>query len=356
MPLFIPGFLEGVTIGVGEVEITEGGAGVPSHIAVAGSKHTNAAGIEYRNTDGTGTGWEAYLTETQITAILNTDSWFDPAIARDNTLYANVAAAEAAANVGDTVDGVTIVVGNIVFLDNLTAGQEGSYLVSGGTGAWTFTVTTESATPADGDTIQVTQGTSAGTWFYYNGATSAWVETPATLAAIQTELANLRAFVGKTAAGVELPTFTAGQVIANPTTTDLEQAVDELNVSLAGVIASGGGTVTTTLGVTTATIVASILVDSAAKVEYEFFIQEAGTPANTIVGTVMLQNDGRAAADATAIASQIGLTKTTGAAIAGLNFTRALSGVGAAQVMTISLTATNAIDVRVVAQAVIAPF
>ncbi len=368
MALDFPSFYDGLAVGDIQFSTSEttGATGAPTHVAPNGSWHVDeATGIQYKNTDGATTWETANLTQSQVEAILNTDSHYDPAILRDNTLYANVAAAVTAANIGDSLDGVTIAAGNIIFLDNLTVGQEGSYLVSGSTGAWVFTITTESATPAEGDTILITQGTSGGQWYFYNNA-GTWEETPATLAAILTELTNIRNFVGKSGAGVEDPTFTPGLVIDNPTTTNLEQAVDELNIEIGadfvdqGVITTantvqanlvaldtaisslGAGVVGTGTGITAAAAIDAFNIQSFVKVEWEIFVRLDSDNTRTQVITGTAHHNGTLTVDATARRVTTRAGARTGTKITTLDFTAVLAGTGAAQTLTLNVASLGA--------------
>lgn len=363
-----------------------GTVGTPTGDAVIGSEYTDlASGILYQKTVSTNSpsDWGSTMTAAEVNAAILAallgDSYLDPVLVKDGTLYADVTAAQTAANVGDTVDGVTISAGDDILLSNLTAGVEGPYVVSGSTGAWTFTLRADAdPNPSIGDSLIVTDGTDAGTWQYFNNA-SEWVEAPASLAGVLTEQANIRAFIGKTGSGVELPTFTAGKQIAAPTTTNLEQAIDELNIylgadvttdsiitntndvkanleALSAAIQSGSVTEYTALNVTATTIVDSVLVDDVGKIEWEVYAQDVTNTDRTVVATVIVHHDGRAGADATDFAPQIGWTKKTSAKIAGLDFTVTMTGTGAAQAINLTAASTGGIDVRAIRQASISPF
>jgi len=95
--------------------------------------------------------WRQTASKDYVDAVAAGLSWREPALVLDDTTYADITAAETAANVGDTVDGITIAVGDRILLTDLTSGNDNVYIVSGGTGAWTFTEDTNLAT--DGDAI-----------------------------------------------------------------------------------------------------------------------------------------------------------------------------------------------------------
>ena len=168
--------------------------------------------------------WKQATSKEYVDAIAAGLSWREPVLVHDNTTYATVAAAETAANIADTVDGVTIGVGDRVLFSDLTTGADNVYIVSGGTGAWTFTA--DANVETDGDAVLVQQGTFAGEQWVYDGA--AWVQFGS--AGDTAELGFLRAFVGKTGPGSESPTYTSTDVIAQ--SDNLEVAIGKLDASI----------------------------------------------------------------------------------------------------------------------------
>ena len=281
--------------------------------------------------------WHVSASQTYVDAIATGLSWREPAKVRDNTSYADITAAETAANVGDTVDGVTIVVddrllftnlddqetiaaqdetnfngagnngtfvggtgfapspgiddgdtitlsdGTVVTIDNVAAGgdvdqftilsasttpfapgatltQTGTtgsgtsftltpgtaneaqvvpdvnnvYIVSGGTGAWTFTEDTNVA--SDGDALLINEGTSADEQYVYDGTN--WILFGS--AGDAAELGFIRDFIGKTGPGAETPTYSSADVITQ--STNLESAIGELDNAFGdGEITNDGG-------------------------------------------------------------------------------------------------------------------
>lgn len=168
--------------------------------------------------------WRQTTSKEYVDAIASGLSWRAPVLVHDNTVYADIAAVVTAANVGDTIDGVTISSGDRVLLSSLTTGNDNVYIVGGSSGAWTFTADTNLET--DGDAVLVQQGTFAEEQWTYDGA--AWVQFGS--AAGTLELGFLRAYTGKTGPGSELPTYTSTGVITQGD--NLEVAIGKLDNSI----------------------------------------------------------------------------------------------------------------------------
>ena len=275
--------------------------------------------------------WHVSASQTYVDAIATGLSWREPAKVRDNTSYVDITAAETAANVGDTVDGVTIVVDDRLLFTNLDdqetiaaqdetsfdgTGNNGTfvggtlyangevltmsdgstitvdlqaagviteftittksttpfapgdtittvsstaagnddftittgtaneaqvvpdinnvYIVSGGTGAWTFTEDTNVA--SDGDALLINEGTSADEQYVYDGTN--WILFGS--AGDAAELGFIRDFIGKTGPGAETPTYSSADVVTQ--STNLESAIGELDNAFGdGEITNDGG-------------------------------------------------------------------------------------------------------------------
>lgn len=382
-------------------------------------KRTSNGDLYIKDTAGTGTDkWEILATQTFATQIGGGASWREIVLLRDNTLYASVSAAQTAANVGDTLDGVTIAATDRILLSNLTAGNENVYIVSGSTGAWTFTEDTNAAT--SGDRVSITNGTDAGKVFYYDGTT--WVFT--NQSSTQEE-GFIRTYVGKTAAGSETPTYTTNNVVTtgvsletsigtldaeigagvstpqtrtagvisdqainlniealddaigpNVTSTNQLAAAANVNTNLSTIDTKMGPDVTngvavlaaasinvnlqaldteisdrvkesTSSSVTTITTVDSVLVDNIRSVKWLVSCTKVANEADTFCTEMRAIHNGTSSADATATdSSEVGICRT-GAAIAGLVVDVALSGVGAAQTLGLTVVSTDAVNVKV---------
>ena len=168
--------------------------------------------------------WVQSASKDYVDAAVNGLSWREPALVRDGTTYADITAAETAANVGDTVDGVTITAGDRLLFTDLTAGNENVYIVSGSSGAWTFTEDTNLAT--DGDALLIQEGTSADQQWVYDGTN--WVQFGGASSAA--ELGFIRDFIGKDAAGAETPTYSSAVVVTQ--NGNLEAAIGELDAAI----------------------------------------------------------------------------------------------------------------------------
>jgi hypothetical protein len=162
----------------GNTVITQGtGLGDITSTTVAvhpvGSEFTNATtGDKLLRTGTSEVGvadWETVATQEYVNGLI---SWREPVLVRDNTVYADITAAETAANVADEVDGETIQAGDRILFSNLTSGADNVYITSGSTGAWTFTEEANTVTP--GDRLYVELGTYANEIFTYNAA-GKWV-------------------------------------------------------------------------------------------------------------------------------------------------------------------------------------
>ena len=194
---------------------------------------------KWSTVNNTSADWKTITSKEYVDALANGISWREPALVLDNTAYANIAAAETAANVADTVNGVTISAGVRLLFTNLTTGNKNVYIVSGSTGNWTFTEDTNTAT--DGDALMIQSGTWAETQWVNDG--TQWVQFGS--ATSSAELSYIRAFIGKSGPGSELPTFSSTNLVINspnPGADNLESAVGKLDAGLGtGNIANVGG-------------------------------------------------------------------------------------------------------------------
>jgi hypothetical protein len=117
------------------------------------------------------------------------------------------------------VDGVSIVDGDRVLFAALTGGGgKNVYVYNQAAGTFTEDTNTETV----GDSVYVGEGTSAGKSFFYNG--TIWVQTNQSSL---DEEGFIRAFVGKSAAGNVLPTYSSQNYIANGDS--LQTAVGKLD-------------------------------------------------------------------------------------------------------------------------------
>ena len=188
-----------------------------------------------KHTAGSGASvWELVPNQNEIGAGANI-SWREPVLVKDSTAYASLAAAETAVNTG-TIDGVTVSEGDRILFDNISGSNKNVYIVTGTPGAGA-TLTEDTNTATEGDTLYVQDGTSAGQQWTYNG--TAWVLSNQSSV---DELGFIRAFIGKDAAGSETPSYSS----TNYATGSLETAIGAIDAQV--------GTNTTNIGTNTTSI------------------------------------------------------------------------------------------------------
>lgn len=344
------------------------GTGGDSTTVGVGSIYMEAATGDFykKHTAGAGAGnWDKMATLGDVGSGI---SWREPSLVRDDTLYANIAAAETAANVGDLVDGVTIAASDRLLFSNLTAGNENIYIVSGSSGAWTFTEDTNLAT--EGDATYIQQGTSAGFTYVFNGTDWVLISQGAL-----TEIGFIQAYIGKPTDGNVLPQYTSNNHIAD--NDSLTVALGKVDAVLGAAITVTGNIITigqsvydairaidawsatvhvdsVSLGVTTITVIDSVLVDVAAHVKWTLNIRDGATSIRSRVSEVT--HDG---VDSGADATQLDFTNfaalnSIGPLPTGLTIAFALIGAGAAQAVELRVTSTTSVDVRAIRE--IVPF
>jgi len=199
-----------------------------SNNAPVGSKALDStSGFEYRKkTAGSGTDkWVRLADADDITASSGTESWREPALVKDDTVYANLAAAEVAVNTG-TIDGVALSENDRILLTAITGEAKNVFIVTGTPGAGATLVEDVNA-ETNNDAIIIDDGSFAGNQFNYNATSDSWVRSNQTSL---DELGFLRAFIGKDAAGSELPGYTSTNHIANNDT--LEVALGKLDAAV----------------------------------------------------------------------------------------------------------------------------
>lgn len=216
------------------------GSGAP--VGTTGDTSTAPIGSVYLRTDSETDGLQLYWKKTSTNAasdwVQGADkayvdsvaqglSWREPVRVRDNTVYANAAAFPT----GGTIDGVTLSAGDRVLFTNVTLGSDENVFVWTGS-AWVEDTNAET----DGDAVFVQEGTSADQQYVYTG--TEWVLFGSS--AGNAELEYLRTFVGKTAAGSELPTYSSTEVVTQ--SSNLETAIGAVDAAFGtGEITNDGG-------------------------------------------------------------------------------------------------------------------
>lgn len=325
------------------------GSGDPTADEPVGSVYLEDDGTLWqKRSAGAGTpNWRRMATEEFVNNLVDGRSWREPVAAHDDDLYANVAAAEANLNGANDFDGVTLGTGDRVLLSNLTSGNENVYIVNGTPGAGA-TLVEDTNLATDGDAVWVEAGTTWGdTTWAYNG--TVWVQFGA---GDQTELGYIRAFIGKGAAGNEMPAYTNNNFITD--SDSLEESIsdldgqlkltdDKVNESYAHVTADG---------VTAITTLDSFLVDTAAMIEWIVYAQGSALADAARKEGVRIQaiHDGHnvsGGADATSTDYAVSNKLKIGANL-GITYDVDVSGSGAAQTMRLRVSASTSSNFRAV--------
>ena len=178
---------------------------------------------------GSAADWRLVASQSYVDAVAAGISWREPPRVLDNTLYANVAAVEAAYSGSPfaTVDGITLSNGDRILLTNLTSGNENVYVVNfTGSPILGVTLTEDTNLATDGDALLIQDGSFAETQWVYDG--TQWIQF--STATASAELGFIRDFIGKNAPGAENPNYSSTDVVTPGT--DLESAIGELDDSI----------------------------------------------------------------------------------------------------------------------------
>jgi hypothetical protein len=265
------------------------------------------------------------------------------------------------------------------------------YIVSGSTGSWTLTTDPDNAA-TDGDATLIQTGTSADQQWVYDGVN--WVQFGG--ASSQAELGYIRAFVGKTSAGSEMPTYSSTNYVT--TGQSLEVAIGDLdaqvgtnasgistNASNISTNASNISTNTTNIGdllytednyvtdgqtltlsidaldialaanslsrsitttITGATSVDTLLVDDYQAAKWFIAIFDEGDLTQKFAAEIWAIHDGTASGDATEVDwNEVSRLKLNGN-ITGLDISVVLTGTSTAQTMDLQVTSTDSVTVH----------
>lgn len=375
-----------------------GGSGDPDVVGV-GSYYLRTDGsssdiLYVKNLAGTGADkWKALATQDFAAAQAGGVDWKDSVrVATDAALPAYV---QAGAGVGATltasaigiltVDGIATQLGDSILVKD-EAGSPGDpdhgiYEVTiEGTAGVAFELTRR--TDADTD-AEVTSGLSVSVNEGTNNADSYWslitndpivVDTNnqeyTKIADANTiaELGFIRAFIGKTAAGSELPTYTSTNYVAN--SDNLEVAIGKLDTQLKSTqddLDTAEATIlrayteifddNAAAGITTAKVVDSFLVDTVAVAKWTVHVRgnaEANAHLKQVV-EILATHDGHnigATDDATDTDYTV-YSKLKMGVITGLSFNVTVSGAAGAQVMRLEVTSTMAAAVNLVREVIV---
>ena len=207
------------------------GAGLPSGVdadaAGRGSSWSDTStGDKYHKfAVGAGVGnWVRSATVADIAGIPSTNSWREPVLVLDS-VTTSVTAALTAMNTSNNADGVAVAAGDRILFTAFTgADAPNVYIVGGATGAWSLTEDTNATTA--GDRLMVINGTYANQeWLVSNAGVWMWIGQQSSA-----EDVALRNFIGKAAAGTEMPAYTSTVTVANGDS--LETAIGKLDAAL----------------------------------------------------------------------------------------------------------------------------
>ncbi len=222
-------------------------AGVPGSTTLTdnapiGSTYSDAtSGLMYRkNAAGAGTSkWIKILDENSGASSGLT--WLEPAELYVPDVFANLAAAEAYVN-AITQQTYTILDQDRLLFDGITGSNKNIFIVSGTPGSGATLVESAHAPAEGGDQVFIEHGNAAGTQYAYNEVPDTWTKNNQSNL---DELGFIRTFIGKGAAGNELPAYTSVVTIANGD--PIETAVGKLDAALA-ITNTNVGTNTTNIG------------------------------------------------------------------------------------------------------------
>ncbi len=371
-----------------------GGAGGEADAAGKGSLYLDESnGFQYQKS-ATGSGsdkWVKITNQADLDAAKLSMPWRDPALVKDDTVHADLAAAETAMN-GGTVDGVAVVEGSRILYTNITGANANIHVVTGtpGTGA---TLVEDGNDASLGDALLVTDGSSAGREFTYTA--SGW--QPINKGALD-EQGFIQTFIGKSANGTETPDYASTHVVTDgdPLETaigDLDaevgaavttphvrtagpisdqsinlniKAIDDAigadvtsskhtlaansvnaNLSILDDVLGDAKTESKTDAVSTVTTLDSVLVDEVLGAEWTVHARSTATPEKIWMGKILAVHNGTATADADDIDFNSFAILRTGSAIPSLDFDVALNGTGAAQTMILQVSSGETIDIRI---------
>lgn len=181
-------------------------------VAVGGAQFYWKSGTANTTAD-----WEIGASKDYVDSVIGGTSWRAPARVMDDTVYVD----DTAFPVTGIIDGVTLADQDRVLFSNVTASPENNiWIWNSGSSTWTE----DPLNPeSDGDVVFIQEGTSSESIMVYTG--SDWVKyADATSFA---ELGYIRAFIGKSGVGSEMPDYSSTNVVAD--SDSLETAIGKLD-------------------------------------------------------------------------------------------------------------------------------
>jgi hypothetical protein len=336
------------------------GTGDPTVDEPIGSLYLEDDGTLWqKRTAGAGVAnWRRQATEDFVNDAIAGRTWRDPARAKDDTVFANLAAAEAQLNGAGTFDGVTVVDTNRILFTAITGENKNVFIVNGTPGAGA-TLVEDTNLASDGDALWVQEGSiNADTQWFFDGTD--WVQTGA---GDQTELAFIRAFIGKGAAGSETPIYSSNNFVTD--TDSLETAIGDLDAE-AGLNRTDtdantakladARTVSTANNVTGVVTLDSVNVDLVASVKWFVYAQGnlVGDAPKKRVVEIHATHDGHLVGGG-ADAANTDFNTTSKLKLGtplGTTYDVDLSGAGGSQVMRLRVAASTASDFKAIREVI----
>jgi len=228
------GFSDGLTSTLSGAGVPGGDASFQDAAGIGSTYRDTVSGALFqKNVAGAGTAnWVKQANVTDLAGLSAVQSWREPALVRDavNTSTAN---SITEMNTADTLDGITIAAGDRVLLSEIAAGAGPNiYIVGGSAGAWTLTE--DDNNESAGDTTQILSGTSSNQIWFFNGAAWAHIGSQSS-----SEDSFLRSFIGKGAAGAEMPAYANANYVAQADS--LATAIGKLDAQVALNATAGTG-------------------------------------------------------------------------------------------------------------------
>ena len=233
----IPALFEargGIKIGA-ELLSIEGAPGLGdaySDVAIKGAlclDETNGQMYQKKMVGSGADKWVRIQNQDDVNSAIMGQSWRPPAKVMDDTLHADLTAAETAVNTG-TMDGISVEDSTRILLTNITGENKNVFIVTGtpGVGA---TLLEDTNDASKGDALYVQEGTHAGAEMGYTG--SVWIKQGQ---ASVTEIGFLQSFIGKSGNGNETPDYGSNHVVTDGD--HLEKAIGDLDAEMGAAVST----------------------------------------------------------------------------------------------------------------------
>ena len=331
------------------------GTGDPTVDEVVGSIYTEDDGTLWqKRTAGAGVAnWRRQATEEFVDARIDGRQWRDSVIVKEDANFANLAAAEAQLNAGaPEFEGVTISDNDRILFTDIVGENKNVFIVNGtpGSGA---TLVEDTNLADDGDALWVEQGTThADTLWAFDGTD--WVQISG---GDQTELAFIRTFIGKAAAGSETPIYSSTNFVTDGDSLetaigdlDAEAQLNRTDTDANTAKLADARTTAVSNNVTGIVTLDSVNVDTVASVKWFVYAQGnlVGDAPDKRVVEIHATHDGHlvgGGADAANTDENVTSKLKLGSNL-GITYTIDLNGTGGSQVMRLRVAASTASDFK----------